>query len=134
MLQMVGESLRKAAEYLSTHKQDGGCYHWIVANKDGCDIAIVLGWSEGWDKNDPDRDEYWDGEYRLATKVAYQPSNSMMQCDYELDWRQMYDKDSGDIFDTELSLSKDSDFDYIAKYMNKSVKDVLKYWKKYCHD
>ena len=91
-----------AVEYMKETKFNG-TYHWILRedNKRN-NWAIVLGWADGFDKREAD--EYTDGTWRLCTKLAYQPSNSMMQCDYDVDWLMPYDEESGDVDDNEVSI------------------------------
>lgn len=43
------------------------------------------------------------GEYKLYAKIAYQPVNSIMQCDYDIDWIMPYDENTGEVNDTEIS-------------------------------
>lgn len=82
-----------------------GTYHWPLEERDGNDWAIVLGWSPGFEE---DGTKYTDGTYGLCAKVAYQPSNSMLQCDYDVDWLMPYDE-SGEVYDTEISISDDTE-------------------------
>ena len=84
-----------------------GTYHWHLDTDDnGNDWAIVLGWADGFEE-DP-TDDCTDGTYRLCAKLAYQPHNSIMQCDYDIDWLMPYNKETGDVDDTELSIFPDS--------------------------
>lgn len=54
--------------------------------------AVVLGWV----------DYDGDGEYKLWGKIAYLPKNSGMS-DYDYDWMMPYDKETGEVWDTEIS-------------------------------
>ena len=56
--------------------------------------AVVISWMD-YDKTN---------EYDLYAKVAYQPTNSIMQCDYDIDWLMPYDEGSGCVYDTETSI------------------------------
>ena len=40
----------------------------------------------------------------MAAKVAYQPHNSIMQCDYDVDWTMPYDEETGDVWDTDITV------------------------------
>ena len=54
----------------------------------------------------------WINEYELYAKIAYQPSNSIMQCDYDIDWLMPYDEGSGCVNDTEI-LIHNKEFDEV---------------------
>lgn len=123
------KQLEDAANNLVATKEQGGCYYWKVTTKDNMTIAIVLGWSEGWDSKDPDKDKYQDGEYRLATKIAYQPVNNLTQCDYEIDWEQPIWSESGEVCDTEMVIKESTDFESLAKDMNGNADYVLNNWR-----
>ena len=64
--------------------------------------AIVVAWMD-YDDND---------KWRLYGKVAYQPVNSIMQCDYDIDWCYPTN-DEGECDDTEISISDESDIDWL---------------------
>lgn len=55
------------------NKEDNGVNFWEIGNikSEKRKVAIVLGWVD---------------EYGLCVKIATQPNNSMMQCDYDIDW------------------------------------------------
>ena len=59
-LYVTADELKKAADYLASTKEQGGCYRWkICANTDdNKDIYIVLGWT---------RYEYDNGNKRFIT-------------------------------------------------------------------
>lgn len=85
-----------------------GTYHWnLDTDRNNNDWAIVLGWSDGFESN-PD-DPCTDGTYRLCAKLAYQPNNSMLQCDYDVDWLMPYDEETSEVDDTEISIYPGTD-------------------------
>jgi len=133
---VTANELKKAANYLASTKEEGGCYHWkIYANTDdNKDISIVLGWTDGFNKNDPDKDKYQDDTWRLAVKVGYQPSNSIMQCDYDIDFNLPYNPDTGDVYDCEYCIYETTDFKTLAKDINYDASWVIKHWKELGHD
>lgn len=91
-----------AVEDMKKTKCDG-TYHWMLGRDDNDnDWAIVLGWADGFDK--VENDDCTDGTWRLCVKLAYQPWNSMLQCDYDIDWTMPYDEESGEVDDTEISI------------------------------
>lgn len=134
---VTANELKKAADYLASTKEQGGCYRWkVYANTDdNKDIYIVLGWTDGFDKNDPDKDKYQDDTWRLAVKVGYQPSNSIMQCDYDVDFNLPYNPDNGDVCDDcEYCIYETTNFEALAKDINQNASWVIKHWKELGHD
>ena len=134
---VTADELKKAADYLASTKEQGGCYRWkVYANTDdNKDISIVLGWTDGFDKNDPDKDKYQDDTWRLAVKVGYQPSNSIMQCDYDVDFNLPYNPDNGDVCDDcEYCIYETTNFEALAKDINTNASWVLKHWKELGHE
>lgn len=94
---LINEFANAVDEMNETHF--GGTYYWrIDTDDDGNNWAIVLSY----------QDYDGDGE-KLYSKLAYQPSNSIMQCDYDIDWLMPYDKDTGEVYDTELSVYSSAD-------------------------
>lgn len=132
---VTSDQLKNAADYLASTKEQGGCYHWKVCSQGDKDIAIVLGWTDGFDKNDPAKDKYQDDTWRLAVKVGYQPSNSMMQCDYDIDFNLPYNPDTGDVYDDcEYCIYETTDFGTLAKDINYMASYVIEHWKELGHD
>ena len=129
------KDLKEAADYLADNKESGGCYrfHTVEMDDKGIDknVSIVLGWQDGYDKED---DNYYSDGYRLCVKVGYQPVNSIMQCDYDIDFNQVYDKETGDVYDTEISLYPDSDFEKVADDIVTEFNYVLSSWKSWEHE
>ena len=98
-----------AVSYMKKTKFNG-TYRWILgrdANKN--DWAIVLGWAYGFDETE--NDDCTDGAYRMCVKLAYQPWNSVMQCDYDLDWTMPYDEETGEVDDTEFAIYPNTNFE-----------------------
>lgn len=76
---------------------------WIfdLVTHNGKRWALVAAWM------DYDDDDDW----RVYAKLAFQPTNSLMQ-EYDIDWLMPYDEESGEVDDTELSVgSEPNDFD-----------------------
>lgn len=92
-----------------------GTYHWILKYGD-INYALVLGWSDGYEEID---NVFHDGTYMLEAKIAYQPYNSIMQCDYDVDWTMPYDKETMEVDDTSVSIEDYSEiynaFDWLMK-------------------
>lgn len=98
----------------ATHKN---CtYHWYLdTDNNDNDWAIVLGWQDGYEEDEDD--VCMDGTYRLCAKVAYQPSNSIMQCDYDIDWLMPYNKETGDVDDTEIPIYQDTNLKEVFDWL-----------------
>lgn len=135
---VLAKQLKEAANYLADHKEQGGCFRFNTVEMDdkgiNKNVSIVLGWTDGFDENDVDKDKYQSDTWRLAVKVGYQPVNSMMQCDYDVDFNQVYDKETGDVYDTEICLYPDSDFEKVANDIVTEFNYVLSSWKSWEHE
>ena len=109
------------AEMRKTH--DVGTYYWKLCEDDkGNDWAIVLGWADGFEP-DPN-DDCTDGKWRICAKLAYKPSNSMMQCGYDIDWQMPYDEETMEVDDNEVSIYPDTDLADVFEWL-------LKCWETY---
>ena len=132
---VLAKQLKESADYLADHKEQGGCFRFNTVEMDdkgiNKNVSIVLGWQDGYDKED---DNYYSDGYRLCVKVGYQPVNSMMQCDYDIDFNQVYDKETGDVYDTEISLYPDTDFEKVADNIVTEFNYVLSSWKSWEHE
>lgn len=133
---VTAEELQKAADYLVSTKEQGGCYHWkVCANTDdNKDISIVLGWDYYGIESKERMDKYYDDQFRLAAKVGYQPSNSIMQSDYDIDFNLPCTKENVVCDDCEECLYEDTDFEELAKLLNNKASWVIKHWKELKHD
>ena len=88
--------------------KSNGTYYWTLREDDKGNVwAIVLGWADGFDATE--QDDCMDGTWRLCAKLAYQPNNSIMQCDYDIDWMMPYDEVSGEVDDNEVSIYPNTD-------------------------
>lgn len=91
-------------------------WFYDLERKDGKRWAIVFAWMD-WDNTD---------EWRFCGKVAYQPTNSMMQ-EYDIDWL-MPTTDDGECDDTETgitSLSLEADVDWLLKEWERVRKEYV---------
>ena len=127
-------TLMEAADKLAATASQGGCYHWTIATKDKMTIAIVLGWTQYPDEDDKNKDKYYDDGFRLAVKVGYQPKNSIMQCDYDVDWLMPHDLQFGDCIWAEYCITKNTNFEALAKDINTNASWVLEHWKELGHE
>lgn len=93
-----------------------GTYHWILGRDDNDnDWAIVLGWADGFEADEDD--DCMDGTWRLCVKLAYQPWNSLMQCDYDIDWVMPYDEESGEVDNTEVAIYMDTNIEETINWL-----------------
>ena len=100
-MQLICE-LTEAIKYMKRNKSYA-TYYWILGrDTDNNDWAIVLGWADGFDVTESD--DCTDGTWRLCVKLAYQPWNSVCQCDYDVDWLMPYDEETGEVDDMEVSI------------------------------
>jgi hypothetical protein len=83
---------------------EDGVYYWKLSVTNGNVWAIVLGWAED-DNEDNDTDKCHKVGYNLAAKIGFQPNNSVMQCDYSIDWQLPYDKETGEVAECEWFFS-----------------------------
>ena len=131
----LAKQLKEATDYLADHKEQGGCYHFHTVEMNDKDInknvSIVLGWTNGFDAEE--QDKYQSDTYRLAVKVGYQSVNNIMQCDYDLDFNQVWYENTGDVYETEAILYPDSNFESIAESLIKDFNHILRYWNDYKH-
>ena len=97
-----------------THENE--TYYWILGtDESNNDWAIVLGWSDGFEADETD--DCMDGTWRLCTKLACQPSNSIMQCDYDIDWVMPYNEETGETDDNELCIYPDTNIEETISWL-----------------
>lgn len=68
-----------------------------LETRNGKRWALVAAWN----------DEENNGDWKVYAKLAYQPTNYLMQ-EYDIDWIMPYDEETGEVDDTELSFVKGS--------------------------
>ena len=111
----------EAVKFLKTTKSNS-TYYWIVDRDDNNDWALVLGWADGFEEEEDD--DCTDKTWRLCAKISYQPNNSIMQCDYDIDWIMPYDEESGEVDDNEISIYPDTDLEEL-------VNDLFEWYENY---
>lgn len=99
-------------DMISDHKP--GTYYWRIKEIRNNVWAIVLGWCDGFEVEDGNPYVRDDG-MGLCIKLAYQPSNSAMQCDYDIDW--YMPSDGADVDDTEVSLDSSADINQLVDWL-----------------
>lgn len=117
------ELLRKFIKAVKNAKENKmGTYYWALPIEDSKNNwAIVLGYSDGFDETE--QDEFTDGTRRLCAKFAFQPNNSIMQCDYDVDWLQPYDEATGDVDDREVSIYPEANLKRIVDWLWKQYEE-----------
>ena len=115
--------LKEDIEFLNREKC-GCCHHLINTTDGGRKLCIVVGWLDGFDEA-PDGTSNADKTWRICGKIAYQPANSAMQCDFDVDWLfPYYENGEADTTDIEVS-GVQSDVDYLNEQANR----VWEEWK-----
>lgn len=114
------EKISKAIKEMRT-SHDNGTYYWYLGQDDNNnDWAIVLGWQDGYEENK--NDDCTVDTWRICIKLAFQPSNSMLQCDYNIDWLLPYNPKTGDVYEAEYSIYPNSN---IALYVHYLLRDAV---------
>jgi hypothetical protein len=111
---LTKEFMKAVGEMRRTH--GNGTYYWTLGEDDnGNTWAIVLGWADGFDEEP--NDDCTDGTWRLCAKLAYQPNNSLMQCDYDVDWDMPYDEETMEVYDNEISIYPNTDLQGVVNWL-----------------
>ena len=87
------------------------------------DLAIFVGWTEGYDPNDKDYiHSKEDPTYVIAAKIA--STHEYMKTD--LDWLVQPYYEDGEVWDTEITLTENNNFEEDAKWFIDSYKGIRK--------
>lgn len=108
------------------------CWHKLLGRTDaGTELVFVIGWSDaGYDEDDAKENGYADGRYTICSKIACQSRYNGSQSDYDGDFEMPYDKETGDVWDTDTMVSNnESDWEADAATYNKDAQDI---WDTYC--
>lgn len=123
--QVLIKEFKKAVIDMKDNHLDGTYYWYLDTDKNNNDWAIVLGWQDGFDIDKKDDCLY--GSYRLSVKLAYQPRNSIMQCDYDIDWIMPYNEATNEVYDNEISLYPDTDLDNVINWLLECYESYKEY-------
>lgn len=111
------EEIKQAVDFLLKEKE--GCYFKPLKIDNGNNKwGIVIGWGAGFDEQE--KTSFSDGEYRICSKIAY--NDSALQCDYDIDFVMPYDKETGEVYDTDTELG--TDFEAEALRLSKEFEEV----------
>lgn len=117
-------------EKMRNTEKDGTYFWYFAENAEGSDgkdydWAIVLGWTyDGDDFTEEDeKEKSFDDGYRLCAKIGFQPSNSIMQCDFDMDWLLPFDKKSGEVEESDFFIYDSSDLNDIAESLWKLAEE-----------
>lgn len=108
------------------------CWHKLLGRTDaGTELVFVIGWSDaGYDEDDAKQNGYADGRYTICSKIACQSRYNGSQTDYDGDFEMPYDKETGDVWDTDTMVSNnESDWEADAATYNKDAQAI---WDTYC--
>ena len=106
-----------------------GCCHWHLLTDDkGREWSIVLGWNNGGYEDSDNENYYIDEGCAIATKIAYQEQNCIMQTDMDIDFSMPFDEKTGEVDDTRSEVSRNADFLKLADELLKTFKRVVSDW------
>ena len=117
--------LKEDIAWLDQRKM-GCCHHVVATTDEGTDLAIVVGWEDGFDEA-PAGTPGADGTWRICAKVAYQHANNAMQCDYDVDWLMPYDPDTGEVSDTSMEVNGTA---FEVRWLNAEAKSIWRDFRK----
>ena len=111
------KGVKKASE-----QNDGVVFFKIGKTPENKDIAIVIGWDDACGLDEDMEANYIENHYILSAKVAYNCDD--LRCDYGWDWYMPEIKETNDVLDTGLFLSKNpeglkKDYSYICELVDK---------------
>lgn len=98
---ITAEDIREAREAIENNPQSTW-YKILYTFDDGDELCLTAGMGEGFDED------------TVCAKLAVLPSNSGMS-DYSWDFTMPYDKETADVWDTEVSNFDESDLDWFNK-------------------
>ena len=101
------------AAYNQFKNFDDGTTYFKIGEFNGKDMALVIGWSQDYDEGEVYQKRSEAGKlWTLCCKVAFNIDD--LQCDYDCDWYMPYEKESGEVFDTDGSYD-DNVYDFLCE-------------------
>lgn len=129
LTKITGKDFKEAVSSLTNGYT---CWHKLLGRTDaGTELVFVIGWSDaGYDEDDAKQNGYADGRYTICSKIACQSRYNGSQSDYDGDFEMPYDKETGDVWDTDTMVSNnESDWETDAATYNKDAQAI---WDTYC--
>ena len=115
--------IQAAANKFVAEQSYTGVYYWTLGVHDNNRWAICLGWQDGFEPDESDKYSFED--LHLCVKLAFQPINSMLQCDYDVDWTMPYNEATEEVDDTEEAIYEDTDLEDTVK----TLLDLYEFYK-----
>lgn len=110
------ENLKALVNDALNSQDHEGTWFFDLDKADGKRWAIAIAWMD-WDNTN---------DWKLYAKVAYQPTNSIMQCDYDIDWIMPYNEETGEVDDTETEITDiEKDVDWLLKEWERIRKEYV---------
>lgn len=129
LTKITGKDFKEAVSSLTNGYT---CWRKLLGRTDaGTELVFVIGWSDaGYDEDDAKQNGYADGRYTICSKIACQSRYNGSQSDYDGDFEMPYDKETGDVWDTDTMVSNnESDWETDAATYNKDAQAI---WDTYC--
>lgn len=124
MKKITEKDIREKVEWV--RKNDGVAWFNMGQLEGGRELALVIGWGEGYEKNECDiQEQSGDTLYTICSKLAVNIDD--LQCDYAWDWFMPWDKKTGEIWDTETTVP--NDYKIPLDWYVKESKEMLKAFK-----
>ena len=125
MSKLDKKSIQEKVEWVK--KNDGVAWFNMGWLPDGRELALVIGWGEGYEKDkNLIQEKSGDTLYTTCSKLAVNIDD--LQCDYGMDWYMPSDKETGDIWDSDMAVPSDYNID--VKWYEQESKAMLEAFKK----
>ncbi|MCR5201893.1 MAG: hypothetical protein K6D02_02190 [Lachnospiraceae bacterium] len=120
----IKPEIEKMLQRIAQEKDISTTYYLLIPNdkhNDDVSWGIAFGWCDDFD-NEPDS-KFHTGTHNVCVKVGY--NNSILK-DYEYDWIMPSDE-YGNVYDTEITLSDDTDIDNLTTQLIDDYMTVKNY-------
>lgn len=116
-IKLAQRDFERAAHNMYQLKTDG-TWHYKIGTYNGKEVAIVIGWSDAYNKGDAKYQiEQFGNVWTLCAKIAINIDD--LQCDYDYDWYMPQYAD-GDVYDTDSTIT-----DGTLAYLKDEAETVL---------
>ena len=90
-------------------KEGTGCLYYTMDTNDKENRwAITFGFMPDFTNNEND-DDYW----LVCGKIAYQPRNSIMQCDFDVDWLLPWNEANNEVETEDVEITSKDDVELL---------------------